>query len=171
MPQLWKLFCRLTNRTNPDVHHIQTLALNMLFKASNKNLRAVQTVIGVYLHANKVPTQVITLLSQYGISVGLDSLKTIMESLTKDQVERLKALGRQMADEQLTIVYDNTVDNKNHQCNGITGFVARAVGGQPVLARDSIHAELEEVHNSLAVTENDSKYYSKSYGFLECLYI
>jgi hypothetical protein len=45
-----------------------------------------------------------------------------MESLTKDQVERLKALRRQMADEQLTIVYDNTVDNKNHQCNGITGL-------------------------------------------------
>jgi hypothetical protein len=68
----------------------------MLFKARNKNLRAVQTVIGVYLHANGVPTQVITLLSQYGISVGLDSLETIMESLDKDQVERLKALGRQM---------------------------------------------------------------------------
>ena len=84
MPQLWKLFCRLANRTNPDVHHISTLALNMLFKARNKNLRAVQTVICVYLHANGVPTQVITLLSQYEISVGLDSLETIMESLAKD---------------------------------------------------------------------------------------
>jgi uncharacterized protein YqgV (UPF0045/DUF77 family) len=159
MPQLWKLFCRLANRTNPDVHHISTLALNMLFKARNKNLRAVQTVIGVYLHANGVPTQVITLLSQYGISVGLDSLKTIMESLAKDQVERLKALGRQIADEQLVIVYDNInvhekvnqlrVDNRNHQFNGITGFVARAIGGRPVPARDSIHAETE-------LTEDDS---------------
>lgn len=107
MPQLWRLFCRLANPTNPDVHHISTLALNMLFKARNRNLRAVQTVIGVYLHANGVPTQVITLLSQYGISVGLDSLETIMESLAKDQVDKLKTLGRQMADKQLVIVYDN----------------------------------------------------------------
>jgi hypothetical protein len=51
-----------------------------------------------------VPTQVITLLSQYGISVGLDALETITESLAKDQAERLKALGRQMTDEQLVIV-------------------------------------------------------------------
>ena len=108
MPQLWKLFCRLANRLNPDVHHIPTLALNMLFKTRNKDLRAVQTVvIGVYLHTNGVPTQVITLLSQYGIGVGLDALETITESLAKDQVERLKALGRRMTDEQLVIVYDN----------------------------------------------------------------
>ena len=39
MPQLWKLFCRLANRLNPDVHHIPTLALNMLFKARNKDYR------------------------------------------------------------------------------------------------------------------------------------
>ena len=97
----------MANRSNPDVHHIPTLALNMLFKARNKDLCAVQTVIGVYLHANGVPTQVISLLSQYGISVGLKSLETIMESLAKDQIERLKALGRQMTTEQLVIVYDN----------------------------------------------------------------
>jgi hypothetical protein len=58
--------------------------LNMLFKARNEALRAVQTVICVYLHANGVPTQVTTLLSQYGISVGLDALETITESLAKD---------------------------------------------------------------------------------------
>jgi len=92
VPQLWNLFCRLAGRTNPDVHHIPTLALNMLFRARNKALRAVQTVIGVYLHANGVPSQVIALLSQYGISVGLESLETIMETLAKDQVERLKVL-------------------------------------------------------------------------------
>ena len=47
--------------------------------ARNKALRAVQTVIGVYLHANEVPSQVIALLTQYGISVGLESLETIMK--------------------------------------------------------------------------------------------
>ena len=170
MPQLWKLFCRLANRLNPDVHHIPTLALNMLFKARNKDLRAVQTVIGVYLHANGVPTQVITLLSQYGISVGLDALETITESLAKDQVERLKALGRRMTDEQLVIVYDNInihekvnqlrVDNKNHQFNGITGFVAKAIGGRPVPTRDSIHRErLHGLDNDFSLTDDDSKYY------------
>jgi len=93
IPQLWNLFCRLADRTKPDVHHIPTLAMNMLFKARNKDLRAVQTVVGVYLHANGVPTQVIALLSQYGISVGLKSLETIMESLAKDQAESSKPSG------------------------------------------------------------------------------
>jgi hypothetical protein len=143
----------------------------MLFRARNKALRAVQTVIGVYLHANGVPTQVITLLSQYGISVGLESLETIMETLAKDQVERLKALGRQMTEKQLVIVYDNInlhekvnqlrADNQNHQFNGITGFVAKAIGGRPVPSRDSIHAEmLDGLDNEVfSLTEHDSEYY------------
>ena len=50
----------------------------MLFKASNKNLRKVQTVTGVYLHTTGVSTKVVTLLSQYGLSVGYKALEHII---------------------------------------------------------------------------------------------
>jgi hypothetical protein len=73
----------------------------MLFKASNKSLRKVQTALGVYLHTTGVPTQVITLLSQYGLSVGCKSLEHIMESLATHQKERLRALGQTITDKQL----------------------------------------------------------------------
>jgi hypothetical protein len=171
LPLLWKLFTRLAGRTNPDIHHIPTLALSMLFRARNKSLCALQTVIGVYLHANGVPTHVITQLSQYGISVGLRSLEKIMDALANDQKERLKQQGHRMTEEQLVIVYDNInvyekvnqlrTDNQPHQFNGITGFVARAIGGRPVPTRDSIHPELlNGLDNSVfSLTEDDSKYY------------
>jgi hypothetical protein len=61
------------------------------YLCSNKNLRKVQTMIGVYLHTTSVPIQVITLLSQYGLSVDCKSLEHIMESLAKHQKERLRA--------------------------------------------------------------------------------
>ena len=53
------------------------------------------------------------------------------------------------------------IDNKNHQFNGITGFVAKAIGGRPVPTRDSIHAEmLDGLDNEFfSMTEDDSKYY------------
>jgi hypothetical protein len=74
----------------------------MLFKASNKNLRKVQTALGMYLHTTGVPTQVITLLSPCGSSVGCKSLDHIMESLAMHQKERLRALGQTITDKQLS---------------------------------------------------------------------
>lgn len=148
-----------------------TMALNMLFKTRTRSLRAVQTAMGVYLHANGVPTQVITLLSQYGISVGLDSLDTIMASLAEDQDKKLKSLGLEMTKKQLVIVYDNInihehvnqlrTDNQNKQFNGITGFLAKAVGDRPIPNRDSYHLSiLDELDNGIfTLTEDDSKYY------------
>jgi len=127
--------------------------------------------MGVYLHANGVPTQVITLLSQYGISVGLDSLDTIMASLAEDQDKKLKSLGLEMTKKQLVIVYDNInihehvnqlrTDNQNKQFNGITGFLAKAVGDRPIPNRDSYHLSiLDELDNGIfTLTEDDSKYY------------
>ena len=143
----------------------------MLFKASNTNLRKVQTVIGVYLHTTGVPTQVITLLSQYGLSVGCKALETIMESLARHQKERLRALGQTMTDQQLVIVYDNInihqtknqlrIDNRNQQFNGICGFVAQAIGGRTVPTRDSLHPEkLTDVDPSFwSMQSDDDEYY------------
>ena len=144
----------------------------MLFKASNRNLRKVQTMIGVYLHTTGVPTQVITLLSQYGLSVGCKSLECIMESLAKHQKQRLRVLGQTITDKQLVIVYDNInilqtknqlrIDNRNQQFNGICGFVARAVGDRTVPTRDSLHPErLVNMDSSFfAMNPADSEYYA-----------
>lgn len=170
-PRLWKLLTHLVNPVKQDHHHISALALNMLFKASNTNLRKVQTVIGVYLHTTGVPTQVITLLSQYGLSVGCKALETIMESLARHQKERLRALGQTMTDQQLVIVYDNInihqtknqlrIDNRNQQFNGICGFVAQAIGGRTVPTRDSLHPEkLTDVDPSFwSMQSDDDEYY------------
>jgi hypothetical protein len=171
-PRLWKLFTHLINPVKQDHYHISTLALNMLFKASNTNLRKVQTVIGVYLHTTGVPTQVITLLSQYGLSVGCKALERIMESLAGHQKERLRALGRTMTDKQLVIVYDNInihqtknqlrSDNRNQQFNGICGFVAQAIGGRTVPTRESLHPDkLTDVDPSFfSMQPDDEEYYA-----------
>jgi len=168
----------MANVNKPNNRHIPTLALNMLFYANNEGHRRFQTTIGVYLHTSGVPTRVIEALSQYGISVGLDSLESIMENLAKDQTARLLAYGREMTTRQLTICYDNInihekknqlrTDNKNHQYNGITGFVATAIGGRPPPTRDSICPPPEIDPSLFSMREQDSEYYEIVRALVMC---
>jgi hypothetical protein len=156
----------LSGRSDQDHRHVSNLALNMLFKASNKNLRKVQTALGIY--TTGVPTQVITLLSQYGSSVGFGAL---MESPAMHQKERLRALGQTITDKQLVFVYNNInvhqtknqlrID-RNQQYNGICGFVARAIDDRAVPTRESLHPErLVDIDcDFFAMQSDDSEYYA-----------
>jgi len=159
----------MANVNKPDKRHIHTLALSMLFYANNERHQRFQMIIGAYLHASGVPTRVIEVLSQYGISVGLRCLESVMETLAKDQTARLLAHGQEMTTRQLTICYDNInihekknqlrTDNKNHQYNGITGFVATAIGGRPPPTRDSICPPPGIDPSLFSMRELDSRYF------------
>jgi len=95
-----------------------------------------------------------------------------MESLAMHQKGRLRALGRDMTEKQLVVVYDNInihqtknqlrIDNQNQQFNGICGFVARAIGDRAVPTRESLHPErLVDIDNDfIAMQPNDSEYYA-----------
>ncbi|KAN0086804.1 hypothetical protein V8E54_000492 [Elaphomyces granulatus] len=64
----------VANPTNPDVHHISTLALNMLFKARNKNLCWTQ---GGRVPDGLAPEKSTTTMSRLGVCLVINSREPI----------------------------------------------------------------------------------------------
>lgn len=93
IPYLWGLFTDLASSKtrSTEIFHVTALSLSMLSYTAKESLRKVQTVIGVYLYSNSVPNHVISMLQTFGLSVGKESLKLLLDTLAAKQVARLKA--------------------------------------------------------------------------------
>lgn len=75
-----------------------------MLQSTNQRCNALQSVIGLYLHACDAPEAIVELLSRNGVSISRTAIDDAVTNLSKEATTGMKILGRTM----LTMVaYDN----------------------------------------------------------------
>jgi hypothetical protein len=127
----------------------------------------------MYLHASGTKEQTIELLQQYGLSIGNDSIETILHTMALRQEEELKEIGKNLVTTPYNLIYDNiniheTVaqqrgNNQNRMFNGVCGFMSKTPGAQHLLSRSDFDLKALDNVTSSVLWKNmgDNEAYNK----------
>ena len=66
----------------------------MLMKSTNQRCNAFASVLGLFLHSSRVPECVIDTLARMFISIGPSAINSGIDSLEKNMVQKIVALGK-----------------------------------------------------------------------------
>ncbi|KIL55118.1 hypothetical protein M378DRAFT_91384, partial [Amanita muscaria Koide BX008] len=72
----------------------KVVIFSMLMQSSNQKTNALETIIGVFLHACKTPEKVIEALSRLGISISINAIHSAITSLSAESANNLRKLGQ-----------------------------------------------------------------------------
>ncbi|CDO72246.1 hypothetical protein BN946_scf184970.g98 [Trametes cinnabarina] len=91
--------------TASRVQRIRTVViLSILVQMNNQKSNALQSIVGIFLHACNTPEKVVKLLSRMGISISLTSIHRAVRSLSEQTDQNMYALGRSLL---ASFAYDN----------------------------------------------------------------
>ncbi|KAJ3522613.1 hypothetical protein NM688_g8849 [Phlebia brevispora] len=99
-----KMKARRTQK-HPAVRSVKRVAISsMLMQGRNQKANWLQSLCGLFLHANNTPQKVIDTLAQLGLSTSLSSIHRALDSLIACAKDEIKALGKTLT---IGYCYDN----------------------------------------------------------------
>ncbi|CDO76158.1 hypothetical protein BN946_scf184740.g1 [Trametes cinnabarina] len=78
--------------------------LSILVQNCDQKVNALQSIVGVFLHACNTPEKVVKVLSRIGISISLTSIHRAVRSLSEHSIDDIKSLGQSVL---ASFAYDN----------------------------------------------------------------
>ena len=81
-----------------------TVVISTLMQSSNQKVNALESIIGIFLHASKAPKWVIQTLSHMGISISVDLIHQAITSLSAESANTIRNLGQTLT---IAYAYDN----------------------------------------------------------------
>jgi hypothetical protein len=72
--------------------------------STNQKVNALESVIGIFLHACKTPEKVIETLAHMGISISVDAIHNAITSLSAEAANTIRKLGQTLS---VAYAYDN----------------------------------------------------------------
>ena len=85
-PLLWKIFNRVSTGTTikPNAQTIVLTSILELLNCRNQQVNAFQTMMGIFLYANRVSKSTIEILAEMGLCGSYSHINTVLKHLAKD---------------------------------------------------------------------------------------
>ncbi|OCH86114.1 hypothetical protein OBBRIDRAFT_738596, partial [Obba rivulosa] len=80
------------------------LCMSIMLQSTNQRYNALQTMVGIFLHACSAPKAVIDLLSRLGLSISRSAINYAINHLSADSARQIEKLGRTLLSQK---AYDN----------------------------------------------------------------
>lgn len=71
-----------------------TVVISMFMHSTNQRCNALQSIIGIFLHACDTPEKVVKVLARMGISISLTSIHRAIKSLSQEACHNIRVLGQ-----------------------------------------------------------------------------
>ncbi|KAJ2979822.1 hypothetical protein NUW54_g11088 [Trametes sanguinea] len=79
------------------INRIKTVViLSILMQNCNQKTNALQSIVGIFLHACNTPEKVIKVLARMGISISLASIHRAIHSLSRESDDEIETLGQSL---------------------------------------------------------------------------
>ncbi|KAG6908018.1 hypothetical protein DXG01_006485 [Tephrocybe rancida] len=87
------------------------VCISIMMQSSNQKCNALQSLLGIFLHACNVPQTVVELMAHLGVSISTTAINLAVASLSKESTHELKKLGRTLL---TSYAYDNVDMDLKH---------------------------------------------------------
>ncbi|KAF9457087.1 hypothetical protein BDZ94DRAFT_1176333, partial [Collybia nuda] len=71
----------------------KVICTSIMMQSTNQQCNALQSAIGLFLHASGKPETVWEMLSHIGVSISLDTINHTITNLSKESIDNMRTLG------------------------------------------------------------------------------